>query len=659
MVLALWGCTNSPYPRADTEEKVLYRSFSEAPKTLDPAVAYTTDAHAITGLVCGTLLEYHYLRRPYELIPGLVREVPRAEADPDGTVRYRFEFYGDLLFQDDPCFERFQPRRTRRLVAGDAAFALLRLADPDVNSPVLEPFSHVAGFLAFRQRLAELRKREPAFAALPIHEQYSRAGGVSGVRTPSETTLELVLERPYPQILYWFALPFTSPMPWEAVVYYDGREGRPHLADHPVGSGPYRLSYYDKQSRVVLTRNPNWHGVRHPEWRAPGAVFPAEIPPEDQDTLVAAESVRGQPLPFIERIELRREKEDIPAFGKFLQGYYDASGIISESFDKVVHKDELSPEMQARGMRLRKTVEPSIFYLGFNMDDATVGVPGGERARKLRQAMSLVVDAEEFTRVFLNGRGLPAQWLLPPGLPGYEAGYRNPYRTVDLEGARRLLGEAGYRDGVDQETQRPLRLTFDTGDTSAEGQLRYTFFINAWRRIGIDVELRATNYNSFQQKMRDGAFQVFFWGWVADYPDPENFMFLLWSKMSRKLNNGPNTANFKHARYDQLFLQMKAMDNTPERFAIVREMRGILEDQCPWIPLFHSESYSLYHGWLKNVKPFGMSIPMAQYYDLDLERRARERRTWNEPVLWPAVVLCGLLLAILVPGVVTFLRERQ
>ena len=98
-----------------------------------------------------------------------------------------------------------------------------------------------------------------------------------------------------------------------------------------------------------------------------------------------------------------------------------------------------------------------------------MGAEAGERGRKLRQAMSLVIDSEEYLRVFQNGRGMPAQSPVPPGLAGYDPDYRNPYRQVDLERARVLLGDAGYPNGIDPKTGEPLSLTFDTSDTSARG----------------------------------------------------------------------------------------------------------------------------------------------------------------------------------------------
>jgi ABC-type transport system substrate-binding protein len=649
------ACTNNPYPEADDSKKVLYSQFDEAPKTLDPQVAYATTDHVIASKVYDTLLEYHYLKRPYELIPALAEGVPQPEPQADGSVLYRFMLRPDLWFQTDPCFS-LSGGETRQMTAEDVAFALNRIGDPAVSSPVVDPFGSVKGFGEFHKALGERRKKDPAFAKKPAHEQYKELGGISGVVARSPRELDLTLKQPYPQILYWFAMPFTAPVPWEAVAYYDG-ETRDSFADHPVGTGAFKLVSYDKQARIVLEKNPNWYGIRHPEWKAPAATFPSEGGRAED-----FKASWGKALPFIERIEYWREKESIPAFTKFLQGYYDSSGIVRESFDKVVRSDRLSPEMEALGMHLDKSVTPAIYYIGFNMDDPVVGTAGGERSRLLRQAMSLVTDSKEYSRLFMNGRGLPAQSVLPPGIFGFDSDYKNPFRTLSLERAKKLLVQAGYANGVDPKTGNPLKLTFDVPDTSPEGRLRFLFWVKEWRRLGIDVELAATTYNKFQEKVRDGAYQIFQWGWVADYPDPENFFFLLTTEMARSVSGGPNSANFKNAEFDKLFNAMKARENDAERLRLIGEMNAIIERDRPWIELFYPEDYALFHGWLDNVRPAGLvsiNFVAAKYWNIDTELRAQRRAEWNQPKLWPIyLVVLGVVL-IVVPGVLTFYRERQ
>ncbi len=659
LLLVLSGCDNNPYPAADSKEKILYTSFREAPRTLDPAVAYTTSSHQFTGVIYPTMLEYHYLKRPYQLTSSLAKSVPSAEVLPNGHVRYRFEMREGAMFQKDVCFEKLAGVEHREIVATDVVFQLKRVADPTINSPVISVFSKIAGFEEFTEALTKAREADPSLLSRRITEQYEAAGDIDGLKTPTRHTLEVTLKEPYPQILYWFAMQFTSPVPWEAVEYYDGQEGRAHLRDHPVGGGPYRLAVYDKQFRVVLERNPDWWGADPAHIGAPGTVYPSEGEPGDEARGALNPDYVGRPVPFIGRVEFRREKEAIPNFGKFLQGYYDYSGIIQESFDQVIKNDQLSEEMVEQGVRLEKTVSPDIFYIGFNMDDPKVGHAAGERGRKLRQAMSLAVDMEEFKRIFTNGRGVLAYSPIPPGVYGYEEEFENPFRQLDREKAKQLLEEAGYPGGINPETGQPVRLTYDTSNTTSRGLLQSQFFVDAWRTIGIDVEIAATNYNQFQEKVRNGAYQIFTWGWVADYPDAENFLFLLESGQARSVSDGPNTANFQNARYDALFKQMKSRENDETRLKVIRQMKDILVEERPWIEMFSRENYILYHGWMKNVKPFGMSVPFYKYWDIDADLRAENRAAWNKPILWPIYVIIALFVAVLVPGIRTFYRERQ
>jgi len=652
------GCGNDPHPKSDSSKKVLYGAFNDAPRRLDPAQAYDVVAHAITGLVYDKLVEYHYLKRPFELMPGLAVAVPDAEPLAGGHVLYRFELRKSVFYAEDPCFELASPGlRTREATTRDIAFQLHRLADPALEVQVRDAFLNIAGFREFMAALGERRESDPAFAAKPAHVQYAEIGSVAGVRTPDAYTLEIELSQPYPQILYWFAIEFTTPVPWEAVQYYDGQGARESFVDHPVGTGPFVLTRYDKQARIVLERNPRWYGLTSPD--APGAFYPTEGEAGDEEAGLLDPETIGKRLPFVDRIEYARDKEAIPAFNKFLQGYYDRSAIIKESFDQVVRNDRISPEMAARGVSLSSTVAPTYFYIGFNMEDAVVGVPAGERGKKLRQAMSHAIDAQEWIDLFLNGRGLAAQSMVPPGLFGYDASYRNPYDVFDLSRARKLLAEAGYPNGIDTRTGKPLRLTLDGYAVSTQQKLQDEYFVNAWRKLGLDVQLSVTTYNEFQAKVQRLAYQTYFWGWSADYPDPENFLFLRSCDQRRSTVGGPNSTNFCDPRFEALYRRMRTRADDAERYALIREMNEILAEERPHIDLYHQEDYLLVQGWLHNVKQFGMSNPMAKYWDVDpLERRER-RLAWNRPVRWPALALGLVLLAAVLPAIRTFFRERQ
>src|SRR5690606_10965825 len=127
-------------------------------KTLDPQVAYATTDHVITGNVFDTLLEYHYLDRPYRLIPALAEAVPAGEPRAGGRVAYRFRLRPEARFQADPCFPpAADGTRSRAVEAADVAFALARIADPAVGSPVIDTFARVHGLRAFGERLSAAR----------------------------------------------------------------------------------------------------------------------------------------------------------------------------------------------------------------------------------------------------------------------------------------------------------------------------------------------------------------------------------------------------------------------------------------------------------------------------------------------------------------------
>src|SRR5262249_14397810 len=159
-------------------------------------------------------------------------------------------------------------------------------------------------------------------AALPVHEQYRRAGGIAGVAADGHR-LEIRLSAPNAQFLYWFAMPFTTPVAWEAVAYYDGRQGRPTFSDAAVGTVPFRLAVYAKQYRFVLARNASWYGSLPENRTAPGVAFPGNIDPEDIAAGRISAAYAGRVMPFVDRVNFARERENIPRFNKFLQGYYD------------------------------------------------------------------------------------------------------------------------------------------------------------------------------------------------------------------------------------------------------------------------------------------------------------------------------------------------
>ncbi len=171
-------------------------------------------------------------------------------------------------------------------------------------------------------------------------------------------------------------------------------------------------------------------------------------------------------------------------------------------------------------------------------------VVGGytEDKRKLRQALQIAFLTEEYINVFYKGNGIAAHSPIPPGIPGYlpgEAGM-NPYvydwvdgeaRRKSIEYARQLLAEAGYPNGRDARTGEPLKIFIDV-QSQAIDNTSMNWIDRVFAEIGVQVEFRPADFNRTREKLLTGNTQIFSHGWLADYPDPENFLFLLYGPES-------------------------------------------------------------------------------------------------------------------------------
>ncbi len=162
----------------------------------------------------------------------------------------------------------------------------------------------------------------------------------------------------------------------------------------------------------------------------------------------------------------------------------------------------------------------------------------------------------------------------------------------------------------------------------------------------------------FQEKIRKGTAQIFGWGWNADYPDPENFLFLLFGPNAKTVSQGENASNYQNVEFDELFVTMRALPNGPKRQATIDSMIEIVRRDAPWLWGFHPKSYSLYHDWYGIAKPNLMARNTLKYKTIDAPSRARMRQIWNQPIVWPVVVFFIVLLVSVVPAYMTY-RKRQ
>ena len=683
---------------------ILYSSFSERPKHLDPVRAYSANEYQFIAQIYEPLLQYHFLKRPYQLVPLAAESVPVAryydakgdllsEAADSSEIdisEYEITIKQGMRYQPHPALARdsdgnysyhaldqqqitasntladFPLTGTREVTADDFVYQIKRLAFPRLNSPIAGIMGeYIVGFSQFGKELddlyGQLQKESEGDTSYFDLRPYS----IDGVEVLDRYRLRIRLKGKYPQFVYWLAMPFFAPMPWEAEAFYSQpglKKRNISLNWYPLGSGPFMLEENNPNLRMVLSANPNFHGE----------TYPTEGEAGDRERGLLEDA--GKNLPLIDQAFYSLETETIPYWSKFLQGYYDTSGISSDSFDQAVQFSAqgevgLTDSMIAQGISLNTAVTSSVFYMGFNMLDPVVG-GDSESARLLRQAISIALDYEEYISIFNNGRGVAAQGPIPPGIFGNRSGADgvNPYvyelqgdkiRRKEIEQARNLMTKAGYPEGRDLKTGKSLILYYDTTSAGPDGKARLNWMRKQFAKLGVQLVIRASDYNRFQEKMREGSGQIFMWGWNADYPDPENFLFLLYGPNGKVEHGGENASNYSNPEFDKLFVQMKNMENSPQRQLIIDKMVEIARREAPWAWGFFPKAFSLSHAWYGNVKPNLMANNTLKYKSLDPELRERQRAEWNPPIVWPLILIVLVLILSVVPAVRLYRRRER
>lgn len=543
------------------------RAFEQEVKTFDPANAGDAFAGEASLQVHEPLFEFDpFLRAPLTLRPLTAASMPAVSAD--GRV-YTITVKPGVRFHDDACFAGGGGRELR---AADFVYAWKRLADPATRTGLWGMFAgKIVGLDEWRER------------ALAEGADYD--ADVTGLRAVGPLELRIELTRADPRFRLLLAMPCTAAVPREAVAHYGDAFG-----EHPVGTGAYRLVEWIRGSRFVLERHPRYHEVR----------FPAD-----------GSADAGRRLPLCDRVEVSVLPEAQPRWLQFQAGRIDFIQIPKDVWTGAVRDGGVAPELAARGITLTRTPLLDVSYTVFSMTDPILGVN-----KLLRRAIACAVDRETEHRLLLNGRGVPAESPIPPGLFGHDGAYRHPNQRHDLERARRLLAEAGYPKGAGLP---PLR--FEMHGTASEVRAGAELFQHALAGIGIRVQIEANTWPAFMQKVEDRRAQIFGIGWGADYPDPENFLQLLYGPNAAP--NGANAACWQHDEYDRLYEAVAVMDDTPERSNKIRRMIDIFAEEQPWILGFHRDAWVLHQPWCHNYKYPVIGGGYFKYVRVDPVERAR------------------------------------
>ncbi|MDE2082346.1 MAG: ABC transporter substrate-binding protein [Burkholderiales bacterium] len=709
LAVGLSACDNDPWPAAAAGSNMLYTSMIEnTPRHLDPTASYWSNDTAVTYQVYEPLYGYHYLKRPFELVPKTAAAVvqPRyvdkngkplpddAPVDQVAESIYDVPIKHGILFQPHPCFatdaqghhlylhlkpgelgERRTPldfpvQGTRELTAEDFVYALKRQATTRITAPIFSTFSqYVVGLHDYgdlvKQEDAKLQAgTDPSSLDKPFLD--FRRWPLAGASAPEKYLLRIRIIGKYPQWKYWMAMTFMAPVPWEADAFYSqpGMAERGLSLDNwPVGTGPFMMTEYRKDRSYTLRRNPNYRGEP----------YPCHGTAADRAAGLLADC--GKRTPFIDGIVSKVEREEVPRRAKFRQGFYDVE--VFERNDtgmpylvEMQDSEQVRQQYLARGFRLKRGSDVNSYFIAFNMLDPTIGQSSDpvtdERHRKLRQAISIAIDWDEYSKIFPNKAGMTAMSPIPPGIFGSREGTLagvNPitHRVVDgkivrrpIEDAKRLMVEAGFPNGRDAKTGRPLVLSYDYyAIPTPNRKPEIDWVVRQFAKIDIQLEVRATDNNQFQDKVRKGKYQVFWLGWNADYPDAENFLYLLTTSAGKTKYDGENTSNYANPEFDRLFVQMKSLDDGPEKQALIDKMVTIVRNDAPWTMGFFPYSSAAAQEWVHNFKSAVLIGDKGRYLRLDVPQRVADLKAWNRPVWWPI----GLLLAAAV-GLLALARRH-
>ncbi len=620
LLLLQGACSPDPYP--NEKGKVLHVGLRLLPKSFDPPLIEDEGSGKCAAHVYDGLLQYHPYARPYKLIPALAESMPSVSED---RLTFTFRIRKGVRFQDDPCFEG---GRGREVTAEDFIWCFKRFAHPATGAKGWWLFDgKIRGLNAWREaRKAEARKLKVAGKDAP--PLLGIDVPVEGFKAPDRYTLRIRLVKPYPQLLWVLAMPYTSVYPREAVLYY-----KEEFRNHPVGTGPFRVVEFNPVYRVVLRRNPTFREVRVPDpRRRPGDRIPGWDWKKDEERGLLVNA--GKRIPLLDGIEIRFLLEDQPRWLYFKAGYLDFLNPPKDNTDEAVPGGKLSPEMKARGIRLDPWPELGTVYTCLNCEDPLLANPD------LRRAIALAYDHRWTVAHLYSGQAVIAKCLIPPGVAGY-IDY-HPYHSDDgraqVERAKAFLAKAGYPGGIGPDGKR-LRLTFENSGASATAKMFADRFVSEMRRIGVEVDVVVNTFPQMLEKMRKKKFQIAGLAWGFDYPDAQNILQLLYGPNG---SPGPNAANFENERFDRLYEKASILPDSPERTRLYEEMARIVADEVPWITRAHRIRQNLQQPWLKGFRYTETTYQYWRYADIDRGMREGLLKEWNRPTRWPLVLFALL-----------------
>jgi oligopeptide transport system substrate-binding protein len=379
------------------------------------------------------------------------------------------------------------------------------------------------------------------------------AGGISGVQVIDDRTITIDIDGPKAYFLSKLTYPTSFVLDQNNVV------GNPDWTTEPNGTGPFKLTEYEPGQVLLLSRFQDYH------------LGPAKL---DEVRIILS---GGSSL-------LMFENSEIHATGRGAIGLETALDPANPLSDLVV-------------------VGPPRFdvdYFGMNVTEPPFDDP------KVRQAFNYAVDRQTLSRVLLDDSVVPATGILPPGFPGFNPNLEG-YEFDPLK-ARQLLEESKYGDDLANMPQITLTLPGSFGSPISPV---VEAILTMWEtNLGVRMDLLQTNWAIFLQDLQERRFQMFGGlGWIADYPDPENFLDVLFHGESSN-----NHMDYANSEVDLILERARIERDEDARFDLYHQAEELIVADAPWVSLWHNRGdYALAKPFVNDYFLFPLVIPRFKY----------------------------------------------
>lgn len=353
---------------------------------------------------------------------------------------------------------------------------------------------------------------------------------VVGINAVDDYTVSIRLVAPFAPFMSLLSMPACYILPSGSAEAISAHG----FFEKPAGTGPFRITERVRDSYIKLLVNEVYHDTR----------------------------------PKVARIEFRIIPENMKAEMEFESGNLDMLQLYPANYERF----KADPVFAAN---IHDVPALNVFYVGFNNQQ-----PPFDDLR-VRKALNMLVDREKIIQAVYQGRAVPANGSIPPGISGYnEASTGLSYNP---EEATRLLKEAGY------SKSKPL--AFDLYQRSSQAAFEITRLLQGeLKKHGVQVNLKPMEWSALKDAVSKGEAPAFYMSWFGDYPDGENFLYPLFH--SKNWGSGGNRARFKNDEIDRMLedsVKIQDLERRSEAYALINRK---VAEQAPWIYLWHcSESY--------------------------------------------------------------------